>query len=146
MQTKTSVPVKVRSLDHIALLVHDLDASIHFYRDVLGLELRGEEQFRAGERFFVNVRAGVQVIDLVPSTEFERPARGEAERRGLTHMCLVVEDIEPERLIEYLRGEGVDVFGGPIRRGQRLSVDCYDPDNYFVELSTAVPGATPRDG
>ena len=140
-QAPAKSPLKVKWLDHIALLVHDIDASIHFYKDILGLEIRGEEELRAGKRRFVQVRVGSQVVDLVPSNAFEPAPKGDENLRGLTHFCLVVEDAEMEDLIAYLRDQGVEVHGGPIRRGQRLSIDCYDPDNYFVELSTVVRDA-----
>jgi catechol 2,3-dioxygenase-like lactoylglutathione lyase family enzyme len=137
-QAPVKSPLKVKWLDHIALLVHDVDASIHFYKNILGLPIRGEEEVRAGTRRFAQVRAGDQVIDLVPSRTFEPAPKGDQNQRGLTHFCLVVEDVEMDDLIAYLKAQGVEVHGGPTRRGQRLSVDCYDPDNYFVELSTVV--------
>ena len=140
-QVLVKSPLHVKWLDHIALLVHDIDASIHFYKDILGLPIRGEEELRAGKRWFVQVNVGSQVVDLVPSATFESNPTGDANQRGLTHFCLVIEDVEMDDLLAYLRGQGVEVHGGPIRRGQRLSVDCYDPDNYFVELSTVVRDA-----
>ena len=35
----TNAPFKLKHIDHVVLRIRDLDASLHFYRDVLGCTL-----------------------------------------------------------------------------------------------------------
>lgn len=79
-------------LTHAAVRVTDLDASIAFYRDVLGLE----ETFRltndAGEAWPVYLKvAENQFIELFPGASGPHEAPKNA---GLVHICLQVDDIQ----------------------------------------------------
>ena len=52
--------IRIRSLDHFVLRVRDLDASLRFYRDLLGLAVENEEKYRTGTLPFVSLRVGDQ--------------------------------------------------------------------------------------
>lgn len=57
-----AAPFSLRKLDHVVLRVRDLEASLRFYRDVLGCTLdRVQEKIGLWQ-----VRAGDSLIDLVP--------------------------------------------------------------------------------
>jgi catechol 2,3-dioxygenase-like lactoylglutathione lyase family enzyme len=62
--------ISVIGLDHFVLRVRDLDASLCFYRDVLHLPVLFLDEYRAGQRHFVSVRLGNQLLDLVPDSTF----------------------------------------------------------------------------
>jgi methylmalonyl-CoA epimerase len=91
----------VKRIDHVAIVVRDLEASLRFYRDTLGV---------APSRIIDFPREGVKIaflplggpggseIELLEPTD---PAGGVArflENRGegLHHLCLEVEDIDEE--------------------------------------------------
>jgi glyoxylase I family protein len=119
-------------MDHIALKVTDMDASLHFYRDVLGMELlRASGPHENGGRS-ANVAAGGQKLDL-----FSRPDFVSADKDkpvGMDHVCLVVEAESVEGLMAYLREAGVEIFWAPVVRDGSTSVYVYDPDGVHVEL------------
>ena len=121
------------ALDHVVLRVEDIDRSLAFYRDVLGLGVESEEAFRAGRRSFLSVRAGSALIDLVPAETLPAPAA-----RGIDHLCLEVLALDWEQARAWLRGRGVTVESGPARRdgarGWGTSVYIRDPDGYQLEL------------
>jgi catechol 2,3-dioxygenase-like lactoylglutathione lyase family enzyme len=69
--------LKVVGADHTNFRVKDLDASLGFYRDVLGLEPFGLQEYRRGERPIVSLRVTDQfILHLSPNSEFERDPSG----------------------------------------------------------------------
>ena len=126
--------MKVVGADHTNFRVKDLGASLGFYRDVLGLEPFGLEEYHRGERPIVSLRVtGHFVLHLTPDPEFERGSTG-----GYDHLALVIEDAEPDELAEHLRKSGVEVekqfesISGA--RGEGPALYVRDPDGYRVEL------------
>jgi catechol 2,3-dioxygenase-like lactoylglutathione lyase family enzyme len=126
--------LKVVGADHTNFRVRDLDASLGFYRDVLGLEPFGLEEYHRGERPVVSLRVTKQfILHLTPDPEFERGSTG-----GYDHLALVVEDAKPDELAEHLRKSDVEVekqfesISGALGEGPALYVR--DPDGYRVEL------------
>ena len=126
--------MKVVGADHTNFRVKDLAASLGFYRDVLGLEPFGLEEYHRGERPIVSLRVTEDfILHLTPKPEFERGSTG-----GYDHLALVVEDAEPDELAEYLRKSGVEVekqfesISGA--RGEGPALYVRDPDGYRIEL------------
>jgi catechol 2,3-dioxygenase-like lactoylglutathione lyase family enzyme len=127
--------IRVRTLDHFVLRVRDLDASLRFYRDVLGLPVEHEDEYRQGRRPFVSLRIGEQLLDLVPDPTYD-PAAGAAG--GFVHFC-VTADGDFAAVVRALREGGVPLLhdqpvsrGGA--RGEGLSIYAQDPDGYVVEV------------
>ena len=127
--------MKVTGADHTNFRVKDLGASLGFYRDALGLEPFGLEEYRRGDRGIVSLRVTEGfILHLTPDPEFQRPASA----GGYDHLALVVEDAEPDELAEHLRKAGVEVerqfesITGA--RGEGPALYVRDPDGYRVEL------------
>lgn len=125
-------------LDHVAIRVTDLDRSLDFYHDLLGLPVRDRERYDAGEVPYVAVVAGGRHIHLVPTDEEEIGVGGE-------HVCLLVrsDDVdsrdELDGLLEHLREHDVEVESGEPRKrygayGRAWAVYVRDPDGRRVEL------------
>jgi len=126
--------VRVRSLDHFVLRVRDLDASLRFYRDLLGIAVEQEEAYRQGTRPFVSLRIGDQLLDLVPDPTYD-PA---SVAGGFLHFCITTED-DFASAVRTLKEAGVPLLHDePIARGgargEGLSIYLQDPDGYIVEL------------
>jgi|GEM_PF-1009698 len=120
------------ALDHLALKVTDMDKSLHFYHQVLGLELlRTSGPNAEGGRSAV-VRAGGQKIDLFFRPDFV--AADKDKPVGMDHLCLIMGDITVDALVSYLQQADVDIFWGPVVRHGTTSVYVYDPDGVHVEL------------
>ena len=126
--------MKIAGADHTNWRVRDLDASLNFYRDVLGLEPFGLEEYHRGERPLVSLRITEDfILHLTPDPEFERVPTG-----GYDHLALVVEGAKPDELAERLRKRGVEVerqFESIIgARGEGPALYLRDPDGYRIEL------------
>ena len=118
----------VTALDHIVLVVADVERSLAWYIDELGLQPERVDAWRAGEVFFPSVRIdATTIIDIIPGEV--GPGRGNVD-----HFCLVVDD-DPEVLAASQR---FDVVEGPVQRwgarGDATSLYVRDPDGNQVEL------------
>ena len=119
--------VKAVGLDHIVLNVADVERSLAWYRDQLGLDGVRVDEWRRGEVLFPSVRIDEStIIDLLAS-----------ERTGnnVDHVCVV---IEPTDLTALAASGAFDVVAGPSRlfgaRGQGEGLYVHDPDGNVVEL------------
>ena len=126
--------MRVTSADHTNWRVRDLEASLGFYRDVLGLEPFGLEEYRRGERPLVSLRVTENfILHLTPDPGFERGPTG-----GYDHLALVVEGTQPDELAKRLQRMGVEVekqFESIVgARGAGPALYVRDPDGYRVEL------------
>jgi catechol 2,3-dioxygenase-like lactoylglutathione lyase family enzyme len=127
-------PIKVIELDHIVLNVSDIDRSLDFYANVLGLKVERLDEFRAGKIGFPSARINEHtIIDLFPSKE-----NGANPQRNLNHFCLVVEKEDFSGIVDYLNARGVPILNGPISRwgarGRATSVYFHDPDKNEIEI------------
>lgn len=117
----------VKNVHHILLTVKDLDASIHFYRDILGLTL--DQQYRT----FAMLRAGNFGIYL--STKPWAFDKAVAEKGAGIFPHFEVDDMMA--LVARLKSSGVTILQEP--KNYSWGKECFalDPDGYqwsFVQL------------
>ena len=132
-------PIKVTELDHIVLNVSDIDRSIDFYANVLGLDMERLDEFRAGKIGFPSARINEHtIIDLFPSKQSAASRNGEKPQGNLNHFCLVVEKEDFSGIVDYLNARSVPILNGPISRwgarGRATSVYFHDPDKNEIEI------------
>ena len=144
-------------LHHVGLTVSDLERSVWFYRDLLGLPVRERDEMKGGQLEIVTGVAGphVRIADLdfgnggtLELTEYLAPPGSSVHPRptdaGHTHVGIEVDDIDLaySRLVEAgitLRSEPVTLENaGPFWTGARV-VHALDPDGVTVEL-VQMPG------
>jgi len=87
-----------KRIDHIAIVVQDLDAALRVYRDVLGLPLERVEEVPAEKVkvAFLPLPEGDGEVELVqPTANDTGIARFLAKRgEGMHHICFEVDDIQ----------------------------------------------------
>jgi catechol 2,3-dioxygenase-like lactoylglutathione lyase family enzyme len=132
-------------MDHIVLNVSNIDRSLHFYCDVLGLEAERVEDYRAGSVGFPSVRINEHtIIDLLPP-ERQAKSAGNGIAPNMNHLCLCAENEDMDEVADYLKGQGLEIETGPIKRwgarGDGRSVYFRDPDNNLVEVRNYAPVA-----
>lgn len=136
----------VGSGDHYGVVIGDMDASLAFYRDTLGMELldRFEQESDAFNRAVGVEDAHVELAFLdasgyvVELIDYHRPSGDDANAGvenndiGAAHFCLAVDDADAA--YERLR-EDVSFLSAPqeLENGVKLAF-VEDPDGNLVEL------------
>ena len=105
------------NLDHVAILVSDLDAAVALYRDAYGLELCGVEEVPSEQVKVAFFGRGAGRIELVAPTGPDSPMAKALARRGegLHHVCLEVPDLA--RAMTALRSAGAPLLDEAPRPG-----------------------------
>lgn len=98
---------KITKVNHVAIAVSDIDASLSFWRDGLGLAVAAVEAVPSQKSTVAFLPVGDSELELVqPSTDDSGVAKFLAERGGgMHHLCLEVDAID-EMLAE-LKAKGV---------------------------------------
>ncbi len=97
----------IKRISHIAIIVSDLESSLAFWRDTLGLELSHTEEAASQEAIVAFLPAGESEVELVkPTTDTSGAARFLAKRGpGLHHIALEVDNLE--EMLARLKAKGV---------------------------------------
>lgn len=126
--------MKIVDADHTNWRVKDLDRSLRFYSDLLGLEPFGLDEYNRGERSLVSLRVTPTfILHLRPDPGFEPAPTG-----GYDHLAFVVEGTSPEVLAERLADGDVEVEhrseSAVGARGSGQALYARDPDGYLLEF------------
>jgi catechol 2,3-dioxygenase-like lactoylglutathione lyase family enzyme len=121
-------------VDHIVLTTRDLDACVHFYTEVLGMEL---VRFRTPKEERLALSFGRQKINLhVWGKEFV--PRAHVAVPGSLDLCFIA-SVSLEEVTETLKRKNIPVLEGPVDKtgatGPIRSVYVRDPDLNLVEIS-----------
>lgn len=86
----------IKKIDHVAIVVEDLDEALGFWRDKLGLPLNHVEEVRDQESIVAFLPLGESEVELVQPTSGENGVARYLTRRGpgMHHICFEVDDIE----------------------------------------------------
>lgn len=148
----------IRAIDHINLVVSDLERSVRFYTEVLGFK-KTRDVVMEGE--WIDTIVGLKGVKgrvafvVSPGGEprlellcYDRPAGAELPENtrpntiGLRHLALRVDDMEG--MMVRLRAAGVTFFSEPVRvpggvvkhdSGDKTLVYFLDPDGVILELA-----------
>ncbi len=137
----------MKGISHLAIGVSDMERSLPFYRDILGLDvmLDAEEKVGQGKRRAVYMRWGDGAGFLVLSQTLGRESSGKPLRLhqvGLHHFAFWVDDLRSR--VEKLIGAGVKVLVPPYEadaiaygeRGGGKVLTCLfeDPDGTILQF------------
>jgi catechol 2,3-dioxygenase-like lactoylglutathione lyase family enzyme len=139
-------------IHHIGITVRDVEESVRFYSDILGLTLirrrEADADYIARQTGYPGVRLSVasfragpeskQSLEIVQYLNHAGSRNDTATNRsGNTHLCFLVHDLE--EIYRDLSSRGarfktapVRITSGPNEGGQ--VVYLYDPDDYIIEL------------
>ncbi len=98
---------KVVNINHLAIVVHDIDEALTFWRDALGLELEQVQDVESQAVKIAILPVKDSEIELIEPTTEDSGVKRFMEKRGagIHHICLEVDDIEI--MLENLKGKNV---------------------------------------
>jgi catechol 2,3-dioxygenase-like lactoylglutathione lyase family enzyme len=123
----------VVGLDHLVVNTKDVEGSVSFYKDVLGMEILRLDEFREGKVGFVSARVSNEIIiDIRPTKSEDSPTP------NMDHFCLVLGETDMNKFYEELKAKGVHMDGdvhpawGAQGMGQQFKI--WDPEGIKIEL------------
>lgn len=128
----------VKSLDHVTIVVKDLDATRRFYVDGLGMDEVARPNFSFRGQWF---QAGATLIHTILEYEGSSPAGlGSGKNTRGHHFAFLVDDAHVAE--RRLRDLGVTIItAAKIRPDGATQVFVHDPDGHLIELCS-LPVAT----
>ncbi|MCR4348212.1 MAG: lactoylglutathione lyase [Sulfuricaulis sp.] len=119
---------------HTMIRVGDLDRSIRFYTDVLGMQLLRRKDYPDGKFTLAFVGYGPEtehaVVELTYNWGTEKYDLGNA----FGHIALEVDDVYKACADIKQRGGKVTREAGPMKHGSTVIAFVEDPDGYKIEL------------
>ena len=144
----------VSEIAHVGVTVSDIERSIAFYRDAVGLELIGRMVMEGGstDRLFVSDGCRAEVaylrkgrsdcppLELIQFTSRDADAEpADLFRTSISEICFLTDDIWAD--YDRMRGLGVDFLSEPQEfdsteygLGRSIAVYFRDPDGIVMEL------------
>jgi len=130
--------MNIDHLDHLVLTVRDMQATIDFYTQVLGMQLVTFGQGRQAMAF------GAQKINL-HQYQHEFEPKAEHPTPGSADLCFITSTPLPD-VMQHVQACGSKVIEGPVERtgasGRILSIYLRDPDANLIEIANQLSPAS----
>ena len=123
--------MKLQHIDHVAITVSDLGRSLAWYRDVLGLERRHEEEWGDVPTMMC---AGETCVALFPSDGPEPESVDVRSTVSMRHVAFRVDCANFEAAQAVFRERGIEFESAD--HGIAQSVYIADPDGHRIEITT----------
>ena len=106
----------IKSINHVAVVVEDMEKSLLFWRNALGMELRELSEVPAEKSQVAFLPLTGSEIELVkPTTDDSGIAKYLTKRGpGLHHLCLEVDDIDG--MLSQLKAKGIRLINEEPRK------------------------------
>jgi methylmalonyl-CoA/ethylmalonyl-CoA epimerase len=130
----------VSKIDHIGIVVEDLEKSLRSYQELLGLDLKETEELDVRGSFvraaFLPVEGVMIELLEVSGTEGSAPHFLTGKGMGIHHIAFKVDNLES--VFEELREKGAKFMWDKIQHGSRgTKVTFFEPtefDGIYIEL------------
>ena len=101
---------KISKIDHVALVVGDINEALAFWQDALGIPLDHVDEVPREKSAIAFLPLGESEIELVQPTTNDSGVAKYLEKRGpgMHHLCLEVDDIEA--MLAQLKAKGIQLI------------------------------------
>ena len=126
----------ILNIDHIVLTINDMEKTISFYRDVLGMTVKEFQPVGGGE-IRKSLSFGNQKINL---HHVKSPFKPHAKNplSGTTDICFL-SSTTLEKWESIFLKHGIEIEDGPVQKtgatGPIMSLYIRDPDKNLIEIS-----------
>lgn len=99
-----------KKIDHLGIAVENLQEAIHLYKDILGLEYKGEEEVAEQKVRTAFFPLGESSIELLEPTSEDSPIAKFMAKKGpgIHHIALRVDDVS--KAIEAMKAKGIQMI------------------------------------
>lgn len=118
----------VKGFNHLTLHVHNLNTTLAFYTQVLGMTVRHKAKHDA------YLEWGTAWICIIEKHSFEQ---NDKHKLGVDHIAFYIEQADFERAVSILKAHDVILVREPTQRGKGMSVNFLDPNGIEFELHTS---------
>ncbi|HRX71529.1 MAG: lactoylglutathione lyase [Candidatus Competibacteraceae bacterium] len=119
---------------HTMLRVGDLDRSLRFYTEILGMRLLRRQDYPAGEFTLAFVGYGDESAQAVIELTYNWGVDHYELGTGYGHIALEVDDVYQAAADVKARGGRILREAGPMNAGTTIIAFIEDPDGYPIEL------------
>ena len=123
-------------IEHIGIAVKNMDETIKFYQEVLGLKCYAVEEVKDQKVKTAFFQIGQTKIELLESTDPEGPIGKFIEKRGegIHHIAYAAKELESS--VEELKSKGIKMIDEKPRKGaEGLNIAFLNPKNTFGVLT-----------
>ena len=109
---------EIKSIHHIAIVVEDVEASLKFWQEILGLQPKAVSDMPAEAARIAFLPLGESEIELVQPTSPDSGLSRYLENRGpgMHHLCLQVDDIAG--MLSRLKASGIQLINEEPKLGE----------------------------
>jgi methylmalonyl-CoA epimerase len=131
----------IEKIHHIGIAVHDLEQSLKFYRDTLGLHVHAQDTVQDQGVSAALLTIGTSEIELLQPLSPDSPVGKFLERKGegLHHICFQTSDVDAE--LDELKRKDVPLVDQTPRKGLAGMIGFLHPKashGVLVELATPI--------
>jgi lactoylglutathione lyase len=116
--------VNIKKVGNVILAVNDIDKSISFYHDLIGLPIKNQR------RSWVDLGTSGALLSLHPAS-LTAEHMGSSIDNGIT-IGFLVGDVQSS--VDELRSKGVKIFRDIVERDAGKNAVIQDPDGYLISL------------
>lgn len=132
---RKEIKMHIINLDHFVITVHDLQKSVYFYHNIIGLPI-SEKQTNEN---FASLKCGNSLLRIRKESNDVGAIVAHHLITGSFDFCLETNST-PNEIIQSLKNHQIDVELGPVTKhgfkGVMTSIYVRDPDKNLVEIST----------
>ncbi|MBP9676421.1 MAG: methylmalonyl-CoA epimerase [Anaerolineaceae bacterium] len=133
---------KIKKINHVAIVVGDIDESLKFWRDAMGIDLHHVEDVPSQKAMVAFLPVGESEVELVkPTSDDSGVSKFLAERGGgMHHLCFEVDDIV--EMMVMLKEKGVRLLNEEpqVLPGRKMAfVHPKSTGGVLVELYEIIP-------
>ncbi len=127
--------IKILGIDHVAFNVRDLDKSVKFYTEVIGLKVTAREPSKPGIEYFLD--CGPSLLGIIQAQNLDTNHPFAHEGLGANHFSFRIHSNDFEAMIQNLEKHKVNIEYAK-KRPKSWSLYFYDLDGNKLE-ATAWP-------
>ena len=126
------MPIPIRQIAEVAIVVSDLDRSVRFYNEVLGLAVWERHERYATVRL-ANGFLGLWLPGAweIPPSANHAPIR--LEGGGRQHIVFFIDSKDSDEALANLQRNGERYYGPRVNEMAEVHIDFEDPDGHMLE-------------